>query len=179
MDFGRNDYNQYFNKIYNADGTERESTFDDNEPVFLIRGGDPVGPQLLMEYAKQISLSGTDASVAKSAFAHAIKMIEWHKTHGIKQVDLLRIPEDNIKERSRIDQLIEMMEVDSQYNAGIIDELFKLFDKVYGPDKLKVLLAHEIMPCTEPPFYKPLKESDALLEIGVAYGKVIILKNKL
>jgi hypothetical protein len=179
MDFGREDYNKYLNNIYNIDGTERVLPFNEDEPVFLIRGGDPVGPQLLMEYAKQISLSGTDPEVAKSAFTHALKMLEWQKSHGSNNVDLMRTPEGAILEKSRINQIIELIEIDTKLSEKVFDELTSLFDKIYGPNKLRVCMPHELRAITTPPGFEPLSSSDALLTLGVIDNKIIILSNKL
>lgn len=179
MDFGREDYNNYLNHIYNSDGSERELPFNESEPVFLIRGGDPVGPQLLMEYAKQISLNGTDPEVAKSAFIHAQKMLEWQKLHGSKHVDLMRLPEHTVLERTRIDQIIEMIEVDGKLNEKVFDELMTLFDKTYGPNKLMVCMPAELRAIPQAPGYEPLVQTEALLVLGVIDSKIIILSNKL
>lgn len=179
MDFGRDDYNGYFNDIHDINGELREMPFEVSEPVFLIRGGDPVGPQLLMEYAKQISLSGTDPSVAKSAFSHALKMLEWQKLHGSKHVDLIRVPEQSILNKTRIEQIVEAIEVDGKLTSKVFDELIELFDNVYGPNMIRVCVPSELMACNEAPFYKPITESSALLELGVIENRIIILTNKL
>lgn len=179
MDFGREDYNKYLNQIYNNDGTERELPFDENEPVFLIRGGDPVGPQLLMEYAKQISLSGTDSEVSKSAFNHALKMLEWQKSHGSKHVDLIRIPENSVLDTCRINQIIEAIEVDNKLSEKVFDELTSLFDKVYGANKLRVCMSHELRAIPTKPGFEPIKDSDALLTLGIIGNRIIILSNRL
>jgi hypothetical protein len=179
MDFGREDYNKYLNNIFNSDGSERELPFDDGEPVFLIRGCDPIGTQLLIEYAKQLLLSETSSDVAKSAFNHAIKMREWQKTHGTKNADLMRIPEGTVLDTSRINQIIEAIEVDGKISQKVFDELTDLFDKIYGPNKLRVCMSNELRVITSSPGFEPIKDSDALLTLGVIDNKIIILSSRL
>lgn len=179
MDFGREDYNKYLNNIYNYDGSERELPFDSDEPVFLIRGCDPIGIQLLVEYAKQLMLSDTSSEIAKSAFNHAVKMQEWQKLHGTKNADLMRIPEGTVLDASRINQIVELIEVDGKLSSKIFDELTELFDKIYGPSKLRVCMSHELRAITSPPGFEPIEDSDALLTLGIINNKIIILSNKL
>ena len=57
-----------------------------NEPVFLLRGKDKLAPSLLLEWAKQIRLSGGDPEVAELAEAQAQNMLDWQRkvlrSHG-------------------------------------------------------------------------------------------------
>lgn len=181
MNFGRNDYNDYFNDIHDHDGSVRDIPFDQDEPVFLIRGGDPIGPQLLMEYAKLISLSGSSSKVAISAFSHALKMKEWQKSHGTKDVDLMRSGESDVINKSRIDHIINLIEVDEKITGKVFDELIALFDESYGGDKLKIYLPTELRAIKDKPYYEPITPipNECLLALGALNNKIIILRNKI
>lgn len=58
------------------------------EPVFLLRGKDPLAPKLLLKWASELRLQGGDPEMAKMVEDHAQKMIAWQKTMETKLPDL-------------------------------------------------------------------------------------------
>ena len=75
MKHARNDYDH----IQDPSGKIPEE-----EPVFLLRGQDPLAPNTLFYWAEQLVVKGGDLGMAKAVRDHANKMLAWQnniKTH--------------------------------------------------------------------------------------------------
>jgi len=135
MNFGRNDYNEIFKNV--------ESQIPEDEPVFLFRGTDPLVPRLLLNYATEMRLMGTDPRVADSVVAHAQRIIDWQKAHPTKHADLVHESEDTIRDKARISELIESLEVDGYLPELKLTELCSLVDVVCGANRYRLVLPNE------------------------------------
>lgn len=60
----------------------------DDEPVFLIRGRDAVGPVTLIAWAEFARLHGADDTIVNSALKHAVRMRDWQAMHGRQVPDM-------------------------------------------------------------------------------------------
>lgn len=83
MKHARKDYNRI---------QDPENKIPEDEPVFLIRGQDNMGPKLLLKWASMLRLQKGDPKMARMVEDHAQEMIEWQKHIKVKRPDL---PEDN------------------------------------------------------------------------------------
>ena len=79
MKHAREDYN----RIQDPAGLIPE-----DEPVFLLRGQDPLAPNLLIQWAKKLHLLGGDIKMAELVEDQAEAMIKWQKDHGSHLPDL-------------------------------------------------------------------------------------------
>lgn len=65
-----------------------DNRIPEDEPVFLIRGQDVLGPELVTQWAEKYRLlAGHDPRMASWAFEHAGRMRQWQKDHGAKVAD--------------------------------------------------------------------------------------------
>lgn len=140
MDFGRKDYNE----LFKCEPNSLDEHLASEEPVFLLRGSDPLAPKILLDYATSIRLSGSDPRVADSAVAHAQKMINWQKRNGTKYADFIRESEESLEDKSRILELVEKIEVDGTLSDKDWDELLEKFDAIYGQDSLLIFMRWEL-----------------------------------
>lgn len=60
----------------------------EDEPVFLIRSKDLVGPEAVRAWARLAKREGADFSIVNRAFAHAERMETWQMVHGAKVPDM-------------------------------------------------------------------------------------------
>lgn len=79
MRHARSDYNRI---------QDPERLIPDDEPVFLIRAHDKVGPHCVREWAKVHSQNGGDIELSNSARQWADEMDRWQQTHGYKLADV-------------------------------------------------------------------------------------------
>lgn len=56
------------------------------EPVFLIRGQDKLGPQILRTYADMYDLMGGQKAISAGIRAQAFKMEEWQARTGTSKI---------------------------------------------------------------------------------------------
>lgn len=63
-------------------GTKNVDQAEPDEPVFVLRGRDPMAPILVRLWAAQQWQEHADPEVVADARAHADAMTEWHKRHG-------------------------------------------------------------------------------------------------
>lgn len=64
----------------------------EDEPVFLIRGQDAIGPSILRDYAERAACRKVDPVLIDAVLAHAERMDDWQKTH----VKIPDMPEDAV-----------------------------------------------------------------------------------
>jgi hypothetical protein len=64
------------------------TTFGEDEPVFLLRAKDKFAPELLLRWAAKLRLNGGDPYMAIMVENHAQEMIEWQSIFGSKLPDL-------------------------------------------------------------------------------------------
>lgn len=64
-----------------------EGLIPEDEPVFLIRGQDQVGPEVLRYWADLHVANGGDSSLSASVDQHALDMEAWQAEHGKKVAD--------------------------------------------------------------------------------------------
>lgn len=69
-----------------------EGLIPDDEPVFLIRGKDIVGPEAVAYYAGLAEKAGADPELVGAVLAHAGRMKEWQAKNGAK------VPDVDVKE---------------------------------------------------------------------------------
>ena len=60
----------------------------EDEPVFLLRGQDPLAPRLLKIWANELARQGGDVNMCKMVSEHSNAMIAWQKTHPTHIPDL-------------------------------------------------------------------------------------------
>ncbi len=72
-----------YNRIQDPDGIIPE-----DEPVFLIRGQDKVGPAAVLDWARWAELAGAKPEIIESAKEQAVAMVHWQEAHGMKTPDL-------------------------------------------------------------------------------------------
>jgi len=63
----------------------------EDEPVFLIRAQDIVGPSIVETWAEWAEAGGAAPNIISAARSHAIAMRKWQEEHGSKVPDM---PED-------------------------------------------------------------------------------------
>lgn len=61
----------------------------DDEPVFLLRGQDPIAHVAVRAWAKMLEDQGGDARMIEAARNHADRMAEWARARGKARPDLL------------------------------------------------------------------------------------------
>lgn len=76
--------NDKFNYIQPNKSNEKKIPI--KEPVFLIRGQDLLGPQILRLYASQHELMGGSPAITASIRAQAYSMEAWQKKTGICKI---------------------------------------------------------------------------------------------
>lgn len=76
---------------YNERIQDKDNKIPEDEPVFLIRGQDALGPSLLLDWASRLRSLGGDPNMADLVRIQARKMIKWQNEHGVKIPD---IPKD-------------------------------------------------------------------------------------
>jgi hypothetical protein len=59
-----------------------------DEPVFLIRGQDMVGPSAVETWALLADMAGADASIVAAARAQVERMREWQRSGNYKVPDM-------------------------------------------------------------------------------------------
>lgn len=134
MIFGREDYNR---RIIDTD-----NKIPKNEPVFFLRGKDAIAPALLLEWAKQLRLSGGDPKMASSAEEHAQLMIDWQREHGCRTPDMYESTE---RKKWKVELKNELMNRDLDFN-----KVKNLFEKIYGTsDKLYIFSLGDLEKSTE------------------------------
>lgn len=79
MKHARKDYN----RIQDPAGLIPE-----DEPVFLLRGQDPLAPRLLNLWARELRLLNGDPKMAKLVEDQAKAMVKWQATHPYHLPDL-------------------------------------------------------------------------------------------
>jgi hypothetical protein len=80
MKFNRADYQ---NRIIDL-----AKLIPDDEPVFLIRASDIVGPSAVRHWAKIAEQSGATAGMVADALIQANQMDGWQRKHGKKIPDI-------------------------------------------------------------------------------------------
>lgn len=80
MIHGREDYND---RVQDSAGR-----IPDDEPVFLIRAQDLVGPAAVEAWANLNQVAGGDLNLSLMAKDHAARMKLWQNDHGKKLADL-------------------------------------------------------------------------------------------
>jgi len=60
----------------------------EDEPVFLIRGQDAVGPKTVMHWAEQAELHGAAPNIVAAAVQQAVQMRVWQEKNRIKIPDM-------------------------------------------------------------------------------------------
>lgn len=98
MKFSRKDYNE---RIIDLAGK-----IPADEPVFLLRGKDPLAPRIVLTYAMELRLIGGDPSMASNLERHAQDMIRYQKEHGTKIPDMYRSSEDKLNLKRILDGMI-------------------------------------------------------------------------
>jgi len=74
-------------KSYNLiQDTRKNGAIPKDEPVFLIRGQDALGPKMLRLYADLHEMSGGGTAVTAGIRAQAYKMEEWQATSGVCKI---------------------------------------------------------------------------------------------
>ena len=66
--------------------TKKDSRIPKDEPVFLIRGQDKLGPQILRTYADMYDLMGGQRAISAGVRAQAFKMEEWQARTGTSKI---------------------------------------------------------------------------------------------
>jgi len=129
MNFGRDDYNRRI--------IDTEDKIPHDEPVFFLRGRDALAPALLLEWAKQLRLSGGDPIMSRNAEDHAQLMIDWQREHGSKTPDMY----ESVDRKQWIEELKEVLkQKDPNFNRVKI-----LFENIFGSlDKLYLFTSREI-----------------------------------
>lgn len=79
MIHAREDYNRI---------QDPENKIPEDEPVFLLRGQDPIAPTLLLDWSNRIRAIGGDPQIADLAREQARRMIIWQQKNGFKIPDL-------------------------------------------------------------------------------------------
>lgn len=69
-------------KDYQARIQDSARLIPKDEPVFLIRAQDIVGPATVRQWATFAELQGVDPAMINAARAHAEAMISWQRRHG-------------------------------------------------------------------------------------------------
>jgi len=134
MRFGREDYDR---RIIDTD-----NKIPQDEPCFFLRGKDVLAPALLLEWAKQLRLSGGDPNMASNAEEHAQLMIDWQRKHGGKTPDMYESVD-------RKQWLVELKEVLKQKEPNF-NRVKVLFENIFGSlDKLYLFTSEEIEIPTE------------------------------
>lgn len=59
----------------------------DDEPVFLIRAQDLVGPDVVEYWANRAQQNGAERDIVRAAFQQAEEMRAWQQEHGSKVPD--------------------------------------------------------------------------------------------
>jgi hypothetical protein len=59
--------------------TSSKVKFHNGEPVFLIRGTDPLAAKTMINYARQAERDGADKGVVDEIFDHAMTIAEWQR----------------------------------------------------------------------------------------------------
>jgi hypothetical protein len=54
-----------------------ENKIPKDEPVFLLRGQDPLAPELLLRWAAKLRLKGGQPAMARLVEEHAQEMLDW------------------------------------------------------------------------------------------------------
>lgn len=63
--------------------------FEENEPIFILRPGDMVAPNIVRNWAHMAWANGADRNgIVQTALDHADAMEAWQKEHGRKVPDL-------------------------------------------------------------------------------------------
>jgi hypothetical protein len=60
----------------------------EDEPVFIIRGQDVVGPDAVRAWASLAASAGADQRIVNAALDHASLMNDWHLKHNAKIPDM-------------------------------------------------------------------------------------------
>jgi hypothetical protein len=129
MRFGREDYDSRI--------IDKDNKIPQNEPVFFLRGKDMLAPALLLEWAKQLRLSGGDPNMASNAEDHAQLMIDWQREHGCRTPDLY---ESTDRKKWRDELKEELMNNKLNFN-----KVENLFEKIYGKsNKLYIFTSGDI-----------------------------------
>ena len=79
MKHAREDYNRFQDPL---------NKIPEDEPVFLIRGQDIVGPDVLRHYASLAMNNGADKVLVNAVLEHAKAMEEWQIKHKWKIPDM-------------------------------------------------------------------------------------------
>ena len=79
MRHARPDYNRF---------QDPEGLIPEDEPVFLIRGKDAVGPETLRNWADSAARIGAGHDIVQAAREQADEMERWQAQHGSKVADL-------------------------------------------------------------------------------------------
>lgn len=79
MRHAREDYNRI---------QDPENKIPEDEPVFLIRGQDIVGPMVVQVWARLAKNAGATPDIIEAAQRQSQAMQEWQEAHGSKIPDL-------------------------------------------------------------------------------------------
>lgn len=118
MNFSRNDYNE---RIVDTAGL-----IPDDEPVFLLRGKDPLAPRIVLIYAMELRLMGGDPYMASNLEKHAQDMIRYQKEHGTKIPDMYRDSENKQNLKRMIDEIVLKWKESGRY----LPDDFKRFQDI-------------------------------------------------
>ena len=75
--------NKKFNSIQDS---KKESHIPKDEPVFLIRGQDKIGPKVLRSYADLHEMMGGHPGITSGVRAQAYRMEEWQAKTGKSKI---------------------------------------------------------------------------------------------
>lgn len=81
----------------------------EDEPVFLIRAQDQVGPAAVLCWANLAEKAGASPEVFIEAKIQAGKMHEWQETHKVKVPDLPHLPMFTVGARVKIVRILDNM----------------------------------------------------------------------
>lgn len=73
---------------YDAIQDPRPNGIPEDEPVFVIRAQDIVGPGTVRDWAARAEREGVSDEVVEAVRRHADAMVEWQHEHGTKVADV-------------------------------------------------------------------------------------------
>lgn len=99
-----------------------ENKIPEDEPVFLLRGKDPLAPELLLNWATRLRLAGGDPTMARMVEDHAQSMLVWQA--GLREVKL----KDMVVLDETIEELYDQIEVSEHTKEQIKLSMVRLPD---------------------------------------------------
>jgi len=118
-----------------------EGKIPEDEPVFLLRGQDPLAPKLLLMWASDLLLKGGDITMAESAMRQATRMLDWQRDHGTKTPDTYIEPRKKEARNNMINMLEEIKKDPLYYVTDSHNKKFMEYAvEFYGTSNPPVLL---------------------------------------